>query len=73
MEQLRCQRYYLDSGDSTEKAVTLVAWIVGMPSQMMVTTSAFKLEIDYLHVWLVMHLEPSQSTINFMQKTDQLR
>ena len=72
-EQLRCQCYYLNLGDSAEKAVTLAAWIVGTPLWMMVTISIFRLEIDYLHVWLIVHLEPSQSTIDFMQKTDWLR
>ena len=69
-EQLRCQCYYLNLSDSVKKAATLVTWIVGMSLQMMVTISAFRLEIDYFHVWLIVHLEPSQSTINFMQKTD---
>ena len=73
MKQLKCQCYYLDLGDSTEKAAILVAWIVKMSLWMMVVTSVFRLEIDYFHVWLIMHLEPSQSIINFMQKTDQLR
>ena len=50
MEQLGCQCYYLNLGDSAEKAVTLAAWIVGMPLQMMVITSVFRLEIDYSHV-----------------------
>ena len=36
----------------------------------MVTTSAFRLEIDYFYVWLVVHLELLQSTINFMQEAD---
>ena len=73
MKQLRYQCYYLNLSDSTEKAVTLAAWIVGTPLWMMVITSIFRLEIDYFHVWLIVHLEPSQSTINFMQKTDWLR
>ena len=72
-EQLKCQCYYLDLGDSAEKTATLAAWIVKMSLQMMVIISVFRLEIDYFHLWLIMHLELSQSTINFMQKTDQLR
>ena len=73
MKQLRCQCYYLDLGDSIKKAATLAAWIMRMSLQMMVIISVFRLEIDYFHVWLIVHLELSQSIIDFMQKTGQLR
>ena len=73
MEQLGCQCYYSDLGDSTKKTATLAAWIVRMSLWMMVVISTFRLEIDYFYVWLIVHLEPSQSIIDFMQKTDWLK
>ena len=67
-QELRCPKYYSDSGTEEDKAAVLRQWMDGKPN-VLVTTSALA-GVDYSHVRIVFHIgEPSGGAIDFAQDT----